>query len=89
MQIDVHDTKRRIERAYESIRKNPALPDTEKQKILVFDEFLAAKQIEELQQQHKDRSVDELEVKKLSQELEEVQFAVRMLQDVSGLKVVE
>lgn len=47
MQLDVHDTERRIERAYESIRKNEALPDTEKQKILAFDEFLAAKQISE------------------------------------------
>lgn len=45
MQLDVHDTKRRIERAYESIRRNQALPDSEKQKILAFDEFLAAKQI--------------------------------------------
>jgi integrase/recombinase XerD len=47
MQLDVHDTKRRIERAYESIGKNKALPDSEKQKILAFDEFLAAKQIGE------------------------------------------
>jgi hypothetical protein len=47
MQLDVHDTKRRIERAYESIRKNPELPETEKQKFLAFDEFLAAKQISE------------------------------------------
>jgi hypothetical protein len=41
-QLDVHDTKRRIERAYESIQKNQALPENEKQKIFAFDEFLAA-----------------------------------------------
>jgi integrase/recombinase XerD len=47
MQLDVHDTKRRIERAYDSIARNKAIPATEKQKILAFDEFLAAKQIGE------------------------------------------
>ncbi|MGA2627219.1 MAG: hypothetical protein ABSF63_09185 [Candidatus Bathyarchaeia archaeon] len=47
MQLDVHDTKRRMERAYESIRRNQTLPENEKQKIFAFDEFLAAKQIGE------------------------------------------
>jgi len=42
MQLDVHDTRRRIDRAYESIRKNQVLPENEKQKIFSFDEFLAA-----------------------------------------------
>jgi hypothetical protein len=39
MQLDVHDTKRIIERAYDSIRRNDALPDTEKQKILFSMNF--------------------------------------------------
>ena len=47
MQLDVHDTKRRMERAYESLRRSQLIPDAEKQKILGFDEFLAAKQIGE------------------------------------------
>jgi len=47
MQLDVHDTMRRMERAYDSIARNKAIPETEKQKILSFDEFLAAKQIGE------------------------------------------
>jgi hypothetical protein len=47
MQLDVHHTSRRIERAYESIRSNRVLPESEKQKIFAFDQFLAAKQIGE------------------------------------------
>jgi len=47
MQLDVHDTKRRIERAYESLRRNGVLPESEKEKIMAFDEFLAAKQFGE------------------------------------------
>jgi hypothetical protein len=42
MQLDVHDTKRRIERASESIRRNQALPEDGKQKIFTVDEFLGA-----------------------------------------------
>lgn len=47
MQLDVHDTKRRIDRAVQSIRSNRSLPESEKEKILKFDEYLAAKGIGE------------------------------------------
>jgi integrase len=43
LQIDVHDTRRRLERATKGINDNKKLPESEKKKILAFDEFLAAK----------------------------------------------
>ncbi len=43
MQLDVHGTARRIERATKTLRENGKVPDVEKKKILAFDEYLTAK----------------------------------------------
>jgi hypothetical protein len=43
LQIGVHDTRRRLERSTKGINENRDLPESEKKKILAFDEFLAAK----------------------------------------------
>lgn len=47
MELDVHDTKKRIKRAVLVIRKDESLPECEKEKIIKFDEYLAAKGIGE------------------------------------------
>jgi hypothetical protein len=63
-----------------------ALPLALKAALEIDDEH--KKQIEELQRQLKGSGIAGLEVEKLRQDLQEVCFAVRMLQDASGLKVV-
>lgn len=43
MQLDVHGTARRIERAIQTLQENKKIPEGDKQKILAFNEYLEAK----------------------------------------------
>jgi len=47
LQLDPHDTRKKIERATQAIHENEKISDTDKKHVLKFDEFLAAKGLSE------------------------------------------